>query len=237
MRREAHSAKRAPRSARSKILHTAAKAIGGCVALVAVVLGITNAVVVGKTSPRIVSADEAGGHGADAILVLGAYVRPDGTPSDILCDRLDNAIALYRAGAAPKIILSGDHGSPSYDELDGMKRYALDKGVPEEDLFCDHAGFSTYESMYRAKSIFGAERIIVSTQTYHLYRALYDAAGLGVDAVGVPSDFHTFAQQPLWDIREAPARSKDFFYVLMQIPPTFEGEPIDLRGSGTVTNG
>lgn len=202
-----------------------------------VFLGVTNTMVIGTAGPHITSASEASEGKADAIIVPGAYVFPDSTPSDILKDRLDNAIVLYEAGAAPKIIVSGDHGTTDYDEVQGMKQYAISKGVPADDIFCDHAGFSTYESMYRAKHVFGAERIIVSTQTYHLYRALYDALGLGLDATGVASDFSTFAQQPFWEAREALARTKDLFAVLVQSPPTFVGEPISLDGPGSVTDG
>lgn len=210
--------------------------LGACVVLAAVAFGITNAVVIGKASEVIVPADDAADHDADAILVLGALVNPDGSPSWILQDRLDNAIELYKAGAAPKLIMSGDHGTAEYDEVKAMKQYAIDNGVPSEDIFCDHAGFSTYESMHRAKNVFGADSLIVSTQTYHLYRALYDALGLGIDAVGVSSDRRTFDQQLLWDLREIPARSKDLVKTAIQAPPTFGGDPIDLNQSGDVTN-
>ena len=160
----------------------------GCVLAVAAVVAATNAVTVLATKDRIVSAEAAASFGADAIVVLGASVYADGTPSGILQDRLDDGIALYFAGAAPKIIMSGDNSTVSYNEVKAMKDYAVAQGVPSEDVFCDHAGFSTYESMYRAKHVFGAERIVVATQTYHLYRALYAAGGLGLEAVGVPSD-------------------------------------------------
>ena len=113
-----------------------------------------------------------------------------------------------------------------------MKNYAISKGVPSEDIFCDHAGFSTYESMYRAKHVFGVERMIVVTQTYHLYRALYAANGLGIDAVGVESDLHTYGGQPMFDLREIPARTKDFFQTLIANPSKFVGDPISLNGSG-----
>ena len=115
--------------------------------------------------------------------------------------------------------------------------YAVSQGVPSEDVFCDHAGFSTYESMYRAKHVFGAERIVVATQTYHLYRALYAANGLGMEALGVSSDYHTYSKQLQYDIREIPARTKDFFKTLFQVPSTFVGDPISLHQSGDVTEG
>ena len=209
----------------------------GCVLAVAAVVAATNAVTVLATKDRIVSAEAAASFGADAIVVLGASVYADGTPSGILQDRLDDGIALYFAGAAPKIIMSGDNSTVSYNEVKAMKDYAVAQGVPSEDVFCDHAGFSTYESMYRAKHVFGAERIVVATQTYHLYRALYAASGLGLEAVGVPSDYREYAHQLQYDVREIPARTKDFFKTLFKAPSTFVGDPISLNQSGDVTEG
>ena len=219
------------------------KAVGGVLALVLAVVVVamlvfvgTNAAAVLTTRDDIVDQQTAAAFDADAIVVLGASVRPDGTPSGILQDRLDDGIALYFAGAAPKIIMSGDNGTESYNECWAMKRYAVSQGVPSEDVFCDHAGFSTYETMYRARHVFGAERIVVATQTYHLYRALYDAQGVGMDAIGVPSDYGEYANQSWYDIREVFARTKDFFQVLFSVPSTFVGDPISLDQSGDVTD-
>lgn len=125
---------------------------------------------------------------ADCILVLGAKVKKDGSPSYMLKDRLDLAIALYKAKAAPKLLLSGDHGQVRYDEVNAMKQYAMERGVPKEDLFLDHAGFSTYDSVYRAKEIFQAQTVIVVTQSYHQYRALYGCGKMGIAAWGAASD-------------------------------------------------
>lgn len=211
--------------------------IVGCAVAVAAVFGVTNAVVVVSTKDAIVSTEAAAQADADAIVVLGASVLPDGTPSGILQDRLDDGIALYFAGAASKLIMSGDNSTVAYNEVQAMKNYAIAQGVPSADIFCDHAGFSTYESMYRAKHVFGAERIVVATQTYHLYRALYAAHGLGLEAVGVPSDYHTYAKQSQYDLREVPARTKDFFKTLLKVPSTFVGDPIDLSQSGDITEG
>lgn len=209
----------------------------GCAVVVAAVVAVTNAVMIGTTKDRIVEPSAAESFGANAVVVLGASVLPDGSPSGILQDRLDDGIALYFAGVAPKIIMSGDNGTESYNEVKAMKDYAVAKGVPSEDVFCDHAGFSTYESMYRAKHVFGAERIVVATQTYHLYRALYAAQGLGIEAIGVASDYHDYAGQPMFDAREVPARTKDFFKTMFQVPSTFVGDPISLNQSGDVTEG
>lgn len=209
----------------------------GCLVAVVAVVAVTNVVTLATTKDRIVGTEAAAALDADAIVVLGASVFADGTPSGILQDRLDDGIALYEAGVAPKIIMSGDNSTVSYNEVKAMKDYAVSQGVPSEDVFCDHAGFSTYESMYRAKHVFGAERIVVATQTYHLYRALYAANGLGMEALGVSSDYHTYSKQLQYDIREIPARTKDFFKTLFQVPSTFVGDPISLHQSGDVTEG
>lgn len=203
---------------------------------VVLVFAGTNAAAILTTQDDIVDRQAAASFDADAIIVLGASVYPDGTPSGILQDRLDDGIALYFAGAAPKIIMSGDNGTESYNECWAMKQYAISQGVPSEDVFCDHAGFSTYETMYRARHVFGAERIVVATQTYHLYRALYDAQGVGMEAIGVPSDYGEYANQSWYDIREVFARTKDFFQVLFSVPSTFVGDPISLDQSGDVTD-
>ena len=207
------------------------------VVAVVAVFAITNVVTIVGSKGSIVTAEKAGIGNADAIVVLGASVLPDGTPSGILTDRLDDGIALYFAGVAPKIIMSGDNGTASYNEVRAMKNYAVEQGVPSEDIFCDHAGFSTYESMYRAKHVFGVNRLVVATQTYHLYRAIYTARGLGMETIGVASDYHQYDGQPLFSAREIPARTKDFFKTITQPPSKFVGDPIPLTQSGDVTNG
>lgn len=184
---------------------------------------------------RIVSPDSLPQGQYDCILVLGCGVRENGTPSPMLADRLDRAIALYRAGAAPKLIMSGDHGRKEYDEVNTMRAYALERGVPEEDLFMDHAGFSTYESIYRAKEIFCVTGMIVVTQRYHLYRALYTADAFGINAVGVSADYREYAGQSFRELREIAARCKDFLQCIVKPAPTFLGDTIPVSGDGTVT--
>ena len=203
---------------------------------VVLVFAGTNAAAILTTQDDIVDQQAAASFDADAIIVLGASVYSDGTPSGILQDRLDDGIALYFAGAAPKIIMSGDNGTESYNECWAMKQYAISQGVPSEDVFCDHAGFSTYETMYRARHVFGADRVVIATQTYHLYRAIYDAQGVGMEAIGVPSDYGEYVNQSWYDFREIFARTKDFFQVLMKTPSTYVGDPISLDQSGDVTN-
>ncbi len=175
------------------------------------------------------------GEDIEAIIVLGCGVIGD-TPTALLSDRLDAAIELYKdAGVAPKILMSGDHGRENYNEVAVMRQYAIDRGVPSEDIFMDHAGFSTYETMYRAKEIFGIDTAVIVTQEYHLYRALYDARSLGIKCCGVEATGHVFTKQFYWDCREILARSKDFFYSLFKPEPTYLGDTIDIAGNGEVT--
>ena len=169
--------------------------------------------------------------------MLGCQVRSDGTPSHMLEDRLKRGVALYIAGAAPKVLMSGDHGTATYDEVDAMKRYAVEAGIPSEDVFMDHAGFSTYETMSRAIRIFGADKVIVVTQQYHLYRALYIAKALGIEAYGVDADYRQYSGQLARDIREVLARVKDFGMAIFRPDPTYLGDAIPISGSGLVSHG
>ncbi|MGE4354683.1 MAG: vancomycin high temperature exclusion protein [Oscillospiraceae bacterium] len=186
----------------------------------------------------ILSSEEAAGlQDVDCILILGCAVWANNTPSPMLEDRLIQGIKLYEADAAPKIIVSGDHGKKYYDEVGVMRTYCLDSGVPSEDVFMDHAGFSTYESMYRARDIFEVKKAVIVTQKYHLYRAVYSARKLGIEAYGVASDLRPYAGQPYRDAREILARVKDFFYVIVAPEPTYLGDVIPVDGDGNVTIG
>ena len=173
---------------------------------------------------------------ADAILVLGAQVKPDGKPCLMLEERLNTGIQLYKKGAADRIIMSGDHGTDDYDEVNAMKSYAIEQGVPSECIFMDHAGFSTYDSMYRAKEIFQAKSLVVVTQEYHLYRALYDAMAFDLDVRGVPCDTAVYKGDTYRKSREVLARMKDVGFTLVKPEPALLGDTISLRGSGDVTN-
>ncbi len=172
----------------------------------------------------------------DCIVVLGCQVKSDGSLSHMLEDRLKRGVSLYDLGAAPKLLMSGDHGTDGYDEVDAMKRYAVENGVPSVDVFMDHAGFSTYETVYRAKEIFGADKILIVTQEYHLYRALYIAQALGIEAYGVHADYRNYVGQLRYDIREILARNKDFVMCVFKPEPTYLGETIPLTGSGELTH-
>jgi len=174
---------------------------------------------------------------ADAVLVLGAYVFPDGTLSSMLNDRVIVGYELYQQGKVPKIIVSGDHGRKEYDEVNSMKSFLKSKGVPGQDVFMDHAGFSTYESLYRARDIFQVKKVIIVTQHYHLLRAVFIARELGLEAYGVASDIQDYGQvMGAYKIREMAARNKDFWMTKFKPQPTFLGEAIPVFGDGGATD-
>ena len=207
-------------------------AVAGILAILCI-----NAHVKNVAEARMITADGAVQlRDADCIIVLGCGVKADGRPSAMLEDRLKRGVELYKNGAAPKIIMSGDHGQKTYDEVNVMKKYATAAGVPSEDVFMDHAGFSTYETVYRAKEIFGADKVIIVTQKYHLYRTLYIAEKLGVNAYGVDADLRSYSGQIIRDAREVLARCKDFVKVILKPEPTFLGESIPVSGDGNITN-
>lgn len=155
----------------------------------------------------------------DCIIVLGASVYADGTLSPILKNRVDAAIELYNQGVAPIIVMSGDGRASNYDEPTTMKEYAINQGVPADAVYCDPGGYHTYDTMWRVHSVFGAQSSVVVTQEYHLYRAVYDARGVGMDAIGAVSDTGTYENQLWYDVRECAGRVQDFFQVLTNAVP------------------
>ena len=171
----------------------------------------------------------------DAIIVLGAYVEPSGEVSWMLKDRLDFALQLYNLGKAPKIIVSGDHGQKSYDEVNAMRKYLLDREIPSEDIFMDHAGFNTYNSMYRARDIFEVKKPIIVSQRYHVVRASYIAKMLGMDAAGVGADTHRYPGMEFYEFREYGARLRAFWDCLFHTKPKLLGETIPVWGNGEAT--
>ncbi len=209
-----------------------------CLAVVgAVALLIINGYVKSVGKDRIITVEKAAElEDIDCIIVLGCQVKDDGSLSHMLRDRLICGIELYEAGAAPKLLMSGDHGQKDYNEVGAMKNYAIEEGVPSENVFMDHAGFSTYETVYRAKEIFEAKKVIIVTQRYHLHRALYIAEKLGIDAYGVPADLNVYAGQSVRNFREVLARNKDFLNCIFKPEPTYLGEVISVNGNGDITN-
>jgi len=193
-----------------------------------------NTYMVQNSAGRIDAAQN--GKDYDCILVLGVGVREDGTPTLMLKDRLDRGIELYKNGVSSKIIMSGDHGSDGYDEVNVMKEYAIKAGVPSEDIFMDHAGFSTYESLYRARDIFCVESVVIVTQEYHLYRALFLADKMGLEADGASAKDVRYYGECYRHAREILARAKDWVYSVVMPQPKYLGEPIPIWSSGDATN-
>ena len=198
---------------------------------------IINLIIVGSTSDQILSVEEAAKKDADCIIVLGAGVKPDGTPTWMLEDRILVGEELYQKQAAKKLLMSGDHGLVTYDEVNTMKGYCISDGIPSEDIFMDHAGFETYDTMYRAKEVFGAKKVIIVTQKYHLYRSLYIANKLGLEAYGVSADLRGYgSMQTYREVREWLARVKSFGKCILKPEPKYLGDFIDIKASGDVTN-
>ncbi|MBO5397784.1 MAG: YdcF family protein [Clostridia bacterium] len=206
------------------------------IVLVLIIVFIINFFVIFKTKDQILEDLESfDKDDIDCILVLGAGVR-NGQPTHMLEDRLLTAIDCYNKKLAPKIIMSGDHGQSNYDEVNVMKNFAIQKGVPSTDIFMDHAGFSSYESIYRAKEIFGAKKIVIITQKYHLYRSLYIADSLGLEAYGVQADLRKYIGQSYRELREIIARDKDCIKCILKPKSKYLGETIPVNGDGDITN-
>lgn len=167
-----------------------------------------------------------------AALVLGARVYSDGSLSGIFQDRVDRAISLYRNNKVEKILVSGDHGQDNYDEVNAAKDYLLEENIKEEDIFLDHAGFDTYDSLYRAKEVFDANSLIIVTQDFHLERALYIANKLDINSCGVSADLHRYYGENKRQAREVLAKVKAWFDITFNSSPVYLGKQIPLSGSG-----
>jgi len=175
---------------------------------------------------------------AQAAIVLGARVYAGGGLSSMLTDRLATGVLLYEQGKVDKLLLSGDHGQTTYDEVNAMLRYVISQGVPDEDVFTDHAGFSTYDTMYRARDVFKVTSAIVVTQEFHLARAVYTARRLGLEATGVAADIQPYANEQRFVVRDWAARVKAFFQLNILHPePRYLGPAIPIEGDGRATRG
>jgi len=204
--------------------------------IAAVYFAVANTVIIASTDKLIYDLDEITDpeSDCDCIIVLGCGVWGD-DPTPFLSDRLDTAIELYKRGFAPKLLMSGDHGRADYNEVGVMRRYAMERGVPSEDIFMDHAGFSTYETMIRAKQVFGVKKAIVVTQAYHIARSVYNCRAFGIECRGVRAVQGNYVVQPWNYVRESIARSKDLIWCIIKPAPTYGGESIDIHGNGEVT--
>lgn len=206
------------------------------VILVIIILTIgINLIIYFSTKNSIITDKSEKLENIDCILILGAGIW-NNQPSPMLEDRLLEGISLYKKGISSKIIMSGDHGKVDYDEVNIMKKFAIEKGVNSEDIFMDHAGFSTYESIYRTQKIFQVKKIVIVTQQYHLYRALYIAKQFGIEAYGVASNPREYARQSIREVREWIARDKDFIKSIYKPTSTYLGDTIPVSGNGDVTN-
>ena len=196
-----------------KLIPWGALLLGSCLFFCACALTIS-AAVCHKTAPRITTAEAltAAGEHFDVILVLGCAVRPGGTPSHMLEDRIKIGVSLYGAGLADTVLMSGDRHE-GYDEVGTMKAEAQKLGVPAEKIELDPAGFSTYDSIANLLEQYKGKRVLIVTQKYHLYRALYIAEKLGIDAYGVSADLRSYRKQFKYDLREILARVKDVVWV------------------------
>lgn len=163
-----------------------------------------------------------------AAIVFGAGVYPGGHLSPVLADRMRTAIALYKQGKVDKLLLTGDNSSIYYNEPGHMGEYARSQGVPESALAYDYAGRRTYDSCWRARHIFGLDRVVLVTQDFHLPRALYLCEQFGVDAVGVPADRRFYAAAPWWTLRESVARVAAWFDIHVRHPQPIAGDAIDI---------
>lgn len=165
-------------------------------------------------------------------LILGAEVYANKKLSEVFKDRCDIAINLYKHGKVKKVLISGDHTSKYYDEVSAAKKYLLENGVKEEDLFTDYAGIDTYDSITRSKLIFKVESMVIVTQSFHLSRALFISSNKNIDAVGFASDI-TYDTTMYDSFRENFARIKAIIDILLNSKPRFEGEETPILGVST----
>ncbi|MFH1546017.1 MAG: ElyC/SanA/YdcF family protein [Patescibacteria group bacterium] len=165
-------------------------------------------------------------------LVLGAGIKQDGNLSDVLVDRLESVFELYALRKVRKIIVSGDNGSVDYDETNAMRDYLLERGIPPRDIFTDYAGFDTFDSIFRAQEIFGADELIIVSQEFHLPRALFLAKSLGIEAVGFSANLREYRNAKRMLLRETFANVKAVGDVLFNSQPKFLGEKIPIDGDG-----
>ena len=218
------------------MIHKTIKYLSFSLLLILFIIIIINLIIVKDIKDNIITLEDAIKiDNIDCILILGASIKGN-NPSPMLEDRLLQGISLYENKVSKKILVSGDHLSEEYDEVNGMKDYLLGHKIPSQDIFMDHAGISTYDSIYRAKSIFKTKKIIIVTQKYHLYRALYIAKQLDIEAYGIASNLRHYTNQEKRELREILARVKDFFKIILKKPSTYSGEEISIQGNGDITN-
>ena len=181
-----------------------------------------------SVNDKIIDVNKVANNNVDCILVLGAGLRTDGTPSPMLEDRLTTAINIYNENPNLPILVSGDNGTIEYNEVQAMKDYLISQGINQDVIYMDHAGFSTYDSVYRLKAVFQIKNVVIVTQEYHLYRALYLAKSLGINAYGVSASINDYRGQAYYSFREYLARNKDFVKGIIKPNPIFLGEIVPI---------
>ena len=218
---------------KNKIFKRITATVLSVILLVGIAVAGINIYMVSSVDEYILTMDEVGEYDFDCVMVMGAGIW--GTqPSPMLQERLDFGNEVYFTGCTERILMTGDHAREEYDEVNIMKDCAIEAGVPADNVFMDHAGLSTYESMYRARDVFQVKKMVIVTQKYHLYRAVYDARKLGIDAYGVAADKMQYGFYN--NMREWLARVKDFIYCIVQPEPTYLGEAIPISASGSLTD-
>lgn len=198
-----------------------------------VILGINFYV---KLSTKEQIKEMTNGEKVDAIVVLGASIRKDGSLSPMLKDRLITAIEAYNLGISNKIIMTGDHSGDYYNEVTAMKNFAVASGIDSNDIYLDHYGVSTYDSIYRIKSMFKLNKIAIVTQKYHLYRALHISNKLGIKSYGIDATKKIYVGQEYRDFRELLARNKDFVKTIIKPESPYPNKSIDINASGDLTD-
>ena len=193
------------------------------VALIFLFILVINLSIVAKTNDNIYSEDEIIklSDDFDCILILGAGVKKDGSPTDMLYDRLKVGSDAFTAKKSSILLLSGDSEYSDYTETETMKQVLNSFGVEDKNIICDGYGLSTYESIWRAKYVYGCKKILIVTQKYHLYRAIYIAQEFGLDAYGLDSAIRTYRKQPIYSIREYLARIKDMIFSELSPNPKY----------------
>jgi len=227
----------ATRSRRRRFFVWSLVAAFGAAALAGLAILVPNVIVTRSAGSHMISTP-TDAPPAQCAIVLGARVYNDGTPSPMLADRLKTGIELYRLGKVDRILISGDHGQVEYDEVNAMLDYVVERGVPEEDVFTDHAGFSTYETMYRARDVFLVKTALVVTQEFHLARAVYTARKLGLEATGVAADLQPYVHETRFAVRDWLARVKAVIQLHVTHPlPRYLGPILPIDGDGRATRG
>lgn len=197
--------------------------IGYLVALISLFVLIININIVSKTNDKIVTVENMDmiDTDYDCIMILGAGVRADGSPTPMLRDRLIAGFKAYNHLKNVPIFLSGDSENTDYQETRTMNNVLIEKGVNENNIICDGYGLSTYESIWRAKNIYGFNKILIVSQKYHLHRAIYIANKMGLEAEGIDAALTSYNKQPYYTLREYLARVKDVFYSELSPPPKY----------------